>query len=143
MRTIKSRVAPEAPNYFAIQIGDQEVQCRLPNFAARQELLGIWLSVAPGGENGGNGAEVYRAVSAVVGCCWWGTDRALEAEYFEHRADLLRFGDLVLTELEDAGFKAAEIIEAASACMDRIADSYPTESEVKAAEDFTEAEMAG
>ena len=139
MRTIKTRAAPEAPNFFTTQIGVQEVQCRLPNFAARQEMLNLCRFTGDGDANNGGGPDVVRSMAAILGCCWWGTDRVLEADYFRHRRDLVQYGDLVLTELEAEGFRAEDIIAAASVCLEAVIASIPTEEEVAEAEDFTEA----
>ena len=138
MQEIMNRTKPEnADNYFDLALGDLEETFKLPNFAARQELIQLYATAANGE---GQGSDLIRAMAATLGACWWGKSQALEVDYFDHRKDLVRFGDLVLGELEDAGIEVAAIMSAGGECVSRIVDSIPTEKEVKDKQDFSTAE---
>jgi hypothetical protein len=138
MHEIMNRTKPEnADNYFDLALGDLEETFKLPNFAARQELIQLYATAANGE---GQGSDLIRAMAATLGACWWGKSQALEVDYFDHRKDLVRFGDLVLGELEDAGIEVAAIMSAGGECVSRIVDSIPTEKEVKDKQDFSTAE---
>lgn len=138
MHEIMERQKPKnADNYFDLALGDFEEVFKLPNFAARQELIQLYATAAKGE---GQGSDLIRAMAATLGACWWGKSQALEVDYFDHRKDLVRFGDLVLGELEDAGIEVAAIMQAGGECVSRIVDSIPTEKEVKDKQDFSTAE---
>ena len=135
---MKKRNPPEhAPNFFELQIGDLEEVFKLPNFAARQELIGLYADAASEGQQG---ADLLRAMAATLGACWWGRSKALEVDYFEHRKDLIRFGDMVLSELEDSGIDVSEIVKAGGTCVSKVASSIPSEDEVAEKEAFSKAE---
>lgn len=138
MREIMTRQKPEnADNFFDLAIGDLEEVFKLPNFATRQELIKLYAN-ASGGDDAGS--DLIRAMAATLGACWWGKSQALDVDYFEHRKDLIRFGDLVLGELEDAGLEVSAIMSAGGECVSRIVASIPTEAEVKDKQDFSTAE---
>lgn len=140
MKPIATRTAPEgAANHFKVTLGEEEIQCRKPNFATRQELLTLYFVAQPLEISNGGGPEVVRALAATLGACWWHASLEIEADLFAHRKDLMRYGDLVLTELEDEGYDAAQIIEAASSCLGEMLGDMPTEDEVTEQEVFTEA----
>lgn len=140
MREIMTRQKPDnADNFFDLAIGELEEVFKLPNFATRQELIQLYAE-ASAGENGGS--DLIRAMAATLGACWWGKSQALEVDYFDHRKDLIRFGDLVLGELEDAGLEVAAIMTAGGECVSKIVDSIPTEAEVKDKQDFSTAGAA-
>ena len=132
------RNPPETPNFFEIDLGEIVEVFKLPNFAARQELIQLYASAAGAGDES---ADLLRAMSATLGACWWGRQKALDVDYFEHRKDLVRFGDLVLTELEDAGLDVASIVKAGGECVSKVAASIPGEQEVKEKEALSKAEV--
>lgn len=139
MREIMRREPPpKSGNFFELTIGELEEVFKLPNFATRQELLSLYAEARPSDET--SSPDLLRAMAATLGACWWGREKVLESDAFEFRNDLIRYGDLVLSELEAEGFSGAEIIIAGSACVSRVVDSIPQEQEVKEKEAFSKAE---
>ena len=134
---MKRRNPPETHNFFELELGELSEVFKLPNFATRQELIQLYAGAAGDGDES---ADLLRAMAATLGACWWGREKALEVDYFEHRKDLIRFGDLVLSELEDSGVDVAYIVRAGGECVSRVASSIPGEQEVKEKEAFTRAE---
>lgn len=132
MQKRPKRLAPTTAQFFEISIGDFKEAGKLPNFAMRQELISLCGELGIAG-----GADMLRAMAAALGACWWGSENELESSYWDHRKDLIRFGDMVLDELEGAGLEPAAILEAGSDCLSRLVDSIPTEIEVEEKEDFT------
>jgi len=135
MQIRPKRNAPDTAQFFEISVGDLRETGRLPNFATRQELIELCRDLG-----GAGGADMLRAMAAALGACWWGSGLELEVSYWEHRKELVRFGDLVLSELEDHGLDPSDILQAGTDCLSRLAGSVPSEDEVKEVEDFTAAE---
>jgi hypothetical protein len=147
MRTIPSRTPPadDARHFSASRSEDgegPEVSLKLPDFATRMDISKLYLANAASGDGDGFGADWVRALAAIVGLCWWGVDRTIEADFWDHRKDLLRYGHLVLQELEDEGYGLDEIARLAAGCFAQIAGATIGEEEVQEAEDFSAAQVA-
>ena len=126
------RNAPNTAQFFEISIGDFRETGRLPNFATRQELIELCRDLG-----GGTGADMLRAMAAALGSCWWGSETELEVSYWDHRKELVKFGDLVLSELEGYGLDPSDILQAGTDCLSRLAGTIPSEADVKETTDFT------
>jgi hypothetical protein len=147
MRTIPSRTPPEDDaRHFSVsrsEDGEGEVVTfKLPDFATRLDISRLYVDNAATAKGEGFSGDLVRAMAAIVGICWWGTDRVIEADFWDHRKDLLKYGHLVLQEMEDEGYTSDELARLSVGCFGAIADSTIGEEEVKEAEDFTEAQVA-
>jgi hypothetical protein len=110
------------------KIGDTDIRLALPpSFAQRHEII-----IAAG-------TNPQRAIFAALGVCWQGKDRPRAKYGFEP----LVYGGAVLDELVGRGHKVAAMYDAGRAAFDLLSMSVLTESEVSAAEDFTEPPPAG
>lgn len=79
-----------------------------------------------------------RATAAALGLC--STDLKLKVSYQGQDFSPLKYGAAVMDELVGRGISWIEVSAAGVICWTKIAESIPTEGEVKKAEDFTEAQ---
>ena len=81
-----------------------------------------------------------RATAAALGVCE--TDLKVKASYQSNDFSPLKYGAAVMDELVERGIHWVDMQAAGVICWTQIAQSIPTEEEVKTAEDFTEAQEA-
>ena len=79
-----------------------------------------------------------RATAAALGVCE--TDLKVNVSYQSNDFSPLKYGAAVMDELVERGIHWVDVQAAGVQCWTHIAQSIPTEEEVKTAEDFTEAQ---
>jgi hypothetical protein len=131
-----------------IRIGDAIYRGRLPLMGDRERVVSakyVSLGYRPGDDSPSEAAipaDAVLAEIAALGLCWPDSDPLGIRSLRDHRRDVIAYADEVYDALRSRGLRARAILEAAHEVYGALVASIPTESEVQAALDPTEAPAA-
>lgn len=122
-----SRVIPNKPRYFAIDIQGEPWHLRVPDYATIGELFDIMPELAAAPEGSGRRVSVLMdAAGAAIGCAWCHQRYDLEAGDTPDTSEpqrARRYGRLVVDELQEHGLTMEEIQSLATPLLERMRDA--------------------
>ena len=107
----------------------------LPNFAAREEVVGAWSEYAASGDQ-----RIMRVAGAVIGLCCPSISTKAGTSYGKAGFSVLQFGGAVYSYLREQGMQPNDVVSLASPLCSALAEELaPRESEVEEKAGFTRA----